>query len=298
MWQPDSTTLRLFISICESGSISRASAREGMAAAAVSKRIADMEHALGTPLLTRRSRGVTLTPAGEILLRHAKLLTSGVENLHADLSEFASGVRGIVRVAANVSSIIEFLPEQIASFLRQNSRINVILEERVSTEVVRNVVNGIADIGICRDFVGVGDVEIVPYRSDNFAVVVHQSHPLANRSSLAFSDTLEYEQIGLSVSAAVSSLTKRIAAESNRQIRYRANVSTFDAAFRLIQLNLGLAVLPAEAIPRYRDLYELKEIPLTDEWARRQFIICHQAIDQMSVSARKFLDHLLASPRA
>lgn len=294
MWQPDPTTLRLFISICEEGSIARASTREGMAAAAVSKRIADMEHALGTQLLLRRSRGVCPTPAGEILLRHARLLTHGVENLHADLSEFASGVRGVVRVFANVSSIVEFLPEQIASFLQTNSRINVVLEERNSADVVRGVADGIADIGICRDFIGATEVEMIPFRYDHFSVVVHRNHPLASRQSVSFADTLDFEQVGLSVSAAVNALTRRIAAENSRQLRYRANVSTFDAAFRLINVNLGIGVLPAEAISRYRNFYDLCEIPLTDEWATRRFAICVQRADQLSVAARRFLDHLLA----
>jgi molybdate transport repressor ModE-like protein len=95
MWQPDPTSLRLFIAICEEGSIARASEREGIAAAAVSRRISDMESALGTSLLSRRARGVTATPAGEILLRHARHLMESVEVLQSDLSEFSSGVRGL-----------------------------------------------------------------------------------------------------------------------------------------------------------------------------------------------------------
>lgn len=293
MWQPDPTTLRMFISICEEGSIARASAREGMAAAAVSKRITDMEQELGTQLLLRRSRGVCPTPAGEILLRHAKLLTHSVENLHADLSELATGARGLVRVFANISSIVEFLPEQIASFLQINNRINVVLEERNSSDVVRGVVDGIADIGICRDFVSADKVEMIPFRSDHFSVVVHRDHPLASRKSVPFTDALDYEQIGLSVNASINALTRRIATEKSRQLRYRANVSTFDAAFRLISANLGVGVLPAEAITRYKNFYDLCEIPLTDDWATRRFAICVQSMDQLSIAARRFLDHLL-----
>lgn len=295
MWQPDPTSLRLFVAICEEGSIARASEREGMAAAAVSRRIADMEQALGTALLSRRARGVKPTTAGEILLRHARHLMHSVEVLQADLSEVSTGVRGIVRVMANVSSIVEFVPDDIASFLQLNKKISVVLEERVSTEIVRGIADGIADIGICRDFVGGTEVQMLPFRSDHFAVAVHTTHPLANASTLSFADTLDYEQIGLSVNAALNSLMKRVATEHARQLRYRANVSTFDAACRLIQFNLGLAVLPMEAIAKYCQLYDLRAIPLSDEWATRQFVICVEHVERLSVAARRFFDHLMQS---
>jgi DNA-binding transcriptional LysR family regulator len=295
MWQPDPTSLRLFIAICEEGSIARASEREGIAAAAVSRRISDMESALGTSLLSRRARGVTATPAGEILLRHARHLMESVEVLQSDLSEFSSGVRGLVRVLANVSSIVEFLPDEVAAFLQTNKKMNVVLEERVSTEVVRGIAEGLADIGICRDFVGASEVQTLPYRSDHFAVIVHGDHELAGADVISFAETLSYEQIGLSVNAALNGLMRRVAAERNRQVRYRANVSSFDAACRLVQLDLGLAVLPLEAITKYSPPYDLRAIPLSDEWATRQFVICVRHEDQMTVAARRFLDHLLRS---
>lgn len=293
MWQPDPTSLTLFIAICEEGSIARASEREGMAAAAVSKRIADMEQALGTALLLRRSRGATATAAGEVLLRHARHLMHGVEALQSDLSEFSTGVRGLVRVVANVSSIVEFLPDEIASFLQENDKLQVVLEERVSADIVRAIANGAADIGICRDFVGGTEVKMLPFRSDHFAVVVKRNHPLSGKEALSFIDTLDYEQIGLSVNAAVNALMKRTASEHGRTIRYRSNVSSFDAAFRLIHWNLGLAVLPIEAVERYRNLYDLCAIPLRDEWATRRFVICVDHAGELSVAARRFLDHLL-----
>jgi DNA-binding transcriptional LysR family regulator len=293
MWQPDPTSLRLFIAVCEDGSIARASEREGLAAAAVSRRIAEMEHSLGTPLLVRRARGVSPTAAGEMLLRHSRHLMQYVAMMQEDLSEFSSGVRGVVRVMANISSIVEFVPDLIASFLKSNDKISVVLDERVSNDVVRGVSDGVADIGVCRDFVGGTEVQMIPFRVDHFGVVVHKDHPLAGLSVVAFKDTFDYEQIGFSANAALNSLMKRVASEHDRQIRYRANVSTFDAACRLVQMNLGMAILPIEAIANYRMTYGLRGIPLSDEWATRQFVICVQHVDRLSAAARRFFDHMI-----
>ncbi|MDO4968072.1 MAG: LysR family transcriptional regulator, partial [Comamonadaceae bacterium] len=77
----DLTSLQLFVAVCELGSIGRAAEREYIAASAVSKRLSDLEAAVDTALLYRHSRGVTLTPAGESLLHHARNVLYGLERM-------------------------------------------------------------------------------------------------------------------------------------------------------------------------------------------------------------------------
>ena len=101
----DLTSLQLFVAVCELGSIGRAAEREFIAASAVSKRLSDLETAVDTALLYRHSRGVTLTPAGESLLHHARTVLFGLERMQGELSEYADGVRGHVRMHANISAI-------------------------------------------------------------------------------------------------------------------------------------------------------------------------------------------------
>ena len=60
---------------------------------------------------------MTLTPAGETLLHHARRVMRGIENIGIELAGHASGVRGYVRMMANLSAIVEFLPEDLRAFL-------------------------------------------------------------------------------------------------------------------------------------------------------------------------------------
>ena len=115
----DLTSLQLFVAVCELGSIGRAAEREFIAASAVSKRLSDLETAVDTALLYRHSRGVTLTPAGESLLHHARTVLFGLERMQGELSEYADGVRGHVRMHANISAIFQFLPEDLGAFARE-----------------------------------------------------------------------------------------------------------------------------------------------------------------------------------
>lgn len=69
-----------------------------------------------------------------------------------------------MRVLANGSSIMEFLPEELSAFMLENPLIQADIEERFSPDVVRGVAEGNADLGICRKPMAVGDLEFVPYR--------------------------------------------------------------------------------------------------------------------------------------
>ena len=145
----DLTSLQLFVAVCELGSIGRAAEREFIAASAVSKRLSDLEATVDTALLYRHSRGVTLTPAGESLLHHARNVLYGLERMQGELSEYAEGVRGHVRMHANMSAIVQFLPEDLGAFAREHSQIKIDLQEHLSPDVLSAVAEGTADIGIC-----------------------------------------------------------------------------------------------------------------------------------------------------
>lgn len=97
----DPVTLRLFVAVCEERNIARAAARDSLVASAVSKRIAAIEREIGTALLVRGRRGIEPTAAGEVLLRQARDVLGAMERMHVEISEFATGVQGSVRVMAS-----------------------------------------------------------------------------------------------------------------------------------------------------------------------------------------------------
>ena len=82
----DLTSLRLFVTVCDTGNMSRAAEKANMVASAVSKRLAQLEATVGASLLTRRKHGVVPTAAGETLLEHARsmlLSASRIEDIRA-----------------------------------------------------------------------------------------------------------------------------------------------------------------------------------------------------------------------
>ncbi|WP_237461798.1 LysR family transcriptional regulator [Pluralibacter gergoviae] len=100
----DIADLTLFIHIAESGSITGGAQRSHLALASASERVKNMEFRAGVSLLTRRPRGIGLTPAGDILLRHARRIVGEHDRLCAGLTAFAAGYGGTQRIYANTSA--------------------------------------------------------------------------------------------------------------------------------------------------------------------------------------------------
>ncbi len=288
----DPLSLRIFIAICEERSLGDAAHRENLTNSAVSKRLAALEEQIGAPLLERSRRGIRLTPAGEALLPAARSLLQSMGHIQARMSEYAGDVHGHVRVAATLSAVASFLPPDIAAFTRQHSTVRVNLDERWSPEVVRSVAEGSAELGIHWDAIPAPDLQLVPYRVDRLVVIAHKSHPLAQRKRVSFAETLEYDYAVMKGGSIVQLTQQRLAVDAGAPLKSCAQVSTFDAACRIVAANLAVAIVPRESsLPLIKAL-GLKALTLTDEWATRRFVICFRDRAALTVPARLLLDTL------
>lgn len=288
----DFVTLKLFISVADEGRLTAAAEREHLALAAVSKRISDLESLVGTTLLYRRPRGVELTPAGQAFLHHARRILDNIERLHAELSEYGEGVRGHVRIHSNTSAIIAFLPQDLSAFSRLYPEIKIDLQERVSSEIIAAVRDGLTDVGIFAGHVPAPDLQQLSYRQDRLVLMTPIEHPLAERESIAFNEALAFDFIGLQQDASLQSLLYEQATLAGKALRMRIQVRSFDAICRMIHHGMGVGVLPEQTI--YRDLgdLQLKSIPLSDPWAQRELVIGMRRYSSLHVTARHLVDHL------
>jgi DNA-binding transcriptional LysR family regulator len=215
----DLTTLRLFMAVCEERNLTRAASREGIAASAVSKRLADFELAFSVTLFERLSKGMALTPAGEALLHHARVTLLNVEKIAVELSEYSQGVRGHVRMLANLSAIVQFLPEDLSGFFDAHELLKVDLQERPSGQVIRGIEEGAAEIGIASGDAETRGLETFHYRHDNLVLVVRSDHPLAARDRLEFADTLDFDHIGLHAASSIYLRSQYAAAQAGKSMR-------------------------------------------------------------------------------
>ena len=290
----DLTTLRLFVAVCDAGNIARAGEKSAIVGSAISKRLAQLEATVGTPLLVRKRHGVAPTPAGQSLLEHARGMLAGAGRIERDMQAFSSGLRGQVRILASASAMAESLADDVAAFLKvpEHRNIQVDMEERISPDIVRGIRDGTASLGVCWDAAEIGSLQHRRYRSDHLCIAVPAGHPLAARRTLRFEQTLDYDHVSLPVSSAVRVMVQRAAASIGRRVNYRVIVGNFEPALRVVRAGLAISIVPREVAELHAKAWNLKLIPLAEPWAQRRFIICFRDAKALTPAAQLLVDHL------
>src|SRR5262249_10583815 len=213
--------------VAESTSITHGARRSNMSLAAASERIRAMEEALGIPLLERNRRGVELTPAGSVLAQHAHAVLQQLELMRGELSDYAKGLRGRIRLLSNTIGLFEYLPKALAAFLPAYPHVDVDLEERTSREVVRAIAAGRADIGIIGGPVDPGsDLETFPFAESRLVLAVPRAHPLGRARRTNFRVALEHDFVGLGANSVLQAYVEQQAQRAGSRLKVRVRLSS------------------------------------------------------------------------
>lgn len=295
--QLDVAVLRLFIAVVETGSISAGAARCHLSVAAASKRISDFEARLGVALLHRRSRGAVPTSAGDVFYAHARQMAGVADLMEDDLRDHAQGIEQRLRIAANAASIAQFLPFDVASFLRANPRVRIDLEEHTSAETVELLQTDRVDVGLFESRHALPGLQPQPYRDDTLVLVLPNGHPLARRRSVAFADTLDYDYAGLQLGTAVQRQMQQAAIALGRVLRIRVQVNSFDTVCRMVEGGIGLGIVPERAAEPFVELGRLRQVQLRDSWSRRHLVVAASPQRPPTPSVQRLIEHLTRRPR-
>src|SRR5699024_10189169 len=168
----DLSDLTVFIHVAEAPSLTRGARRAHLSPAAVSARIKALEEQLGTKLFYRDSRGVMLTPSGVKLLAHARDILRQVAHLKSEFSVYQNQLVGHVRIFANTTVVTEFLPTLLAELLSEHPGITVDLQERLSRDIIRGVLDGSADLGLIAGPVKKPGLDVIYYSTDKLPLAV------------------------------------------------------------------------------------------------------------------------------
>jgi DNA-binding transcriptional LysR family regulator len=289
----DLTDLRLFVQVADAANITRGATRASMSLAAASERIRAMESTLGTDLLVRGRRGVQLTPAGSILLQHARAISAQLQQMRGELDGYAKGLRGNVRVLVNTVAMLEYVPALLPAFLARNTSIDVDLEEAQSPDIMRRIAAGRADIGIVAGGIEPEmQLESFPFAQNVLVLIAPQRHPLAGKRRISFAETLQYDYVGLDNASALQTLVNRQAERQGRQLKVRVRLSSFDVICQMVEAGTGLAIVPRAAALRWRRLASFSVVALTDPWVVRHLTLCVRSLQTATPHARRLLTYL------
>lgn len=290
----DLIDLDLVTAIAETGSITHGAARTRLSLPSASGRIRSLEHSLGVTLFDRGRRGVTLTPAGQLMLRHARAVCRSVDRLRVELGEFAEGHGATVRVQANTAATASVVPEPAISFLAAHPRARIDFEERPSYRIVAAVAERRVDLGIVADSVDLGHLDTRVLRPDPLVVLTHPGDPLARSASVSYADVLGRTFVGLNSANPLQEHLENHAVPLGIQPTYRVRLPGIDVACRAVAEGVGIAVLPLHSVRRWIEGGDLVATALTEPWADRSLVVCAAGGADLSDTARALREHLIA----
>ena len=291
----DLTDLRLYLNILDIGNITAGAARSHLSLAAASARIRAMEASLGVEFLQRNRRGVSPTPAGNALARHARVLLQQAERLQQELAEYAQGVKGQVRLLCNTTAITEYLPELLADFLHSHPNLDIDLQELPSARITHALRQGAADLGIVSDAVDTDDLQTRAFRDDPLVLIMPREHPLSHATSVSFTDTLHHDYVGLNANSALAVYLEEQALHAGLRMQIRIRADGFDGVMRMVARGVGLAIVPLAAVERGSAGLPFKSLALQEPWGQRKLLLCARDFAALPGYAKALL-HALTLP--
>jgi DNA-binding transcriptional LysR family regulator len=253
-----------------------------------------MEDMLGMPLMTRAKQGVALTAPGHSLLHHARAVLQQMDRMRDELSEYGSGLKGNLRLLCNTAALSEHVPAAIGGFLSANPRMSIELVERSSQDIVDAVRMRSCDIGIVADSVDLSGLQILPFRPDRLTLVTARDHVLAGRRSVSLAELIDFDFVGLLEGSALQSHLSAHARRAGRQFKYRVRLRNFDALCRMVELGIGVGIVPDAAAVRCARSMKIRRIALSDAWAARNLVVCVRRLDELPPYAAELVRHLTA----
>lgn len=289
----DLLTLRLLLTVEEERHLGRSAIRENIAASAVTKRIQDLEDMVGLKIFHRGPKGVILTPVGQVVAQHVRRIFGSLDDMRRDIHDFIEGVRGRIRICSTEAIIIEFLADEIGDFVQNFPDVIVDLVEERNPGVLRAASSGTIDVVVyaATDDLDESGIESFPYRSDKLVAVLPRGHALSSRSSVAFSDLLDFDFIALPPDTSLMTQLRQAAEEAGRELKVKYRVASNEAARGLVRAGLGLAVQP-DGMVSFEDYGRICTASLLDSWATRHVRAGAPRGRANSAAARAFLGQL------
>ena len=284
--------LRLFVYIAECENLTRGAEKAFLSPPAASARIKSLEHEAGRQLFLRSNKGVTLTDAGEVFLRQARLVLRQVDFLHAEMINPESGH---IRISANTTALTEFLPEILAQFLTDWPGVTVDLQERLTRDIIRSVSDGTSDLGIISGDPKTDNLQVIPFSTDKLVLATAANHPLSKSKDLMFADTLAFEHISLHDGSTLLDFLRQQFRRSGYDKHLRLQVRSFEAMCRLIEAGVGIGVVPESAANRHKATMDISLLNLCDSWAIRTRSVLVRDRETLPRTVNTLIDMLVAS---
>jgi DNA-binding transcriptional LysR family regulator len=286
--------LRSLVEVSRQGGFSAAARVLHVTQSTVSKAIKQLEDDCGVALVERGGRGVRLTDAGEIVLRHANSMLSEQEHLEAELGELRGLQRGQLRLGLPVLASSVLFAETVAEFRKRYPGIEVQLQEHGSRILQDLVRKGEFDIGAALQPVP-DDFEWQPIRDEPLYAMLPISHPLAERTSLRLAELTDTPTILFEDGIMLNTVITAAYRKRKMPLVDAGRSGNTDFIIAMVTAGLGVAFLP-HIVVASRDHSSIRAIEVEDKDMWWRMALIWKKGRPLSPAARRWLQ--LAEPAA
>jgi DNA-binding transcriptional LysR family regulator len=285
--------LEAFVEVVRRGTLSRAAGALGVTQPALTARLHGLERELGQPLFVRSGRGVRLTDAGRAFLPHAERALRAVAGGRQAIADLASGAAGklVIGCTGSVSSYV--LPRVLTRFREEHPRVELIVRTGHSEQVLELLLSEAVELAIVRELHH-PDIDVTPLYDDELTLVTHPTHRFARQGGARLADVVAEGLIVFDRASSYYELTRALFAGAGVPPRTVMELDNFEAAKKMLEQGLGVALLPKVAIGRELEQGLLSAVPMLDAGPvhRRMVVIRRADVGPPGGVAARFLDLL------
>jgi DNA-binding transcriptional LysR family regulator len=257
--------LRYLDQVARLGSIRRASEVLNVASSAVNRQILKLESELGIVLFDRTGNGVRPTPAGEIVVRHARETLASWGRVKADISSLAGSIAGEVRLISIPSFLIRVVPRAIEQVARRHPRVAYRVIEADPTDHVEEMRAGRPDLAILFTDKRYRDYELVTRLKAAVGAIVAPDHPLASRDGVTLTQCAAYPVTMLSDPWLLDAASEVEFVRSGARFEPRLSSNSFNLMKEMMKSGLAIGFFTQVGFLQEIARGELKHVPLTED---------------------------------
>jgi len=290
----DIRQLEVFVSVCRSGSFSKAAKELYLTQPTVSSHIVQLEKELGTHLFERRGRNTVPTEAGERLYPYALGVLDLMQKTRESFSAYTNEYKGTIQIVASQTPGNYLLPRLLKTFQEQFPEIRMDLSILNSEVVIEKLLNYEADIGFVGSEYDNDQLELIPFEEDHLVVIASQQSPLKNKTNAGGEIRIE-DILGFPFvlrkrgSATLKTFEKTLVAHGGRELgsmNIVMEVDSIEGVKNFVKEDLGVSVLSHHCIS---DQDELLSFNIEGMELKRQFYSVHHKNRVMSPSCQALL---------
>jgi DNA-binding transcriptional LysR family regulator len=285
----DTLGVQAFIAVADHASFQKASATLHISQTALTRRLQNLEAALGIRLVERTTRSVALTNIGRNFLPQAKRLLAELSTALTEIRETGKAQRGDVCIACIPTAGVRFLPHVIQEYATRHPDNRIKILDHLSPGVTEAVLRREAEFGINVAESHHPELTATALLQDQFVLVCRDDHPLARRKKLAWRQLEPYPLIfAAPVTANRSSLDAALGVR-NLHLQCYYEVQRSSTAIGMVAEGVAAAVVPRLAIQK--DAYpRMQVVALTDPVVSRTLVLVSRKAATLSPAAQALFD--------